>query len=206
MAGKTKPESISAYMSRGYLYFQLNKHAEAVEDFGAVVQINPKAAVAFNNRGYNLFQLGKAVDALRDYDEAIKLEPKYGLAHQNRAWLLATTDNKNLRDTKAAIESATTACELSEYQDLSDMAALAAAFAANEEFDKAIGIQEKIGDKAPPAQKPFAEKVLALYQNKQPFDPKVAEKLAEEAAKSTDQASPSEVPKVMPEPPKKRAL
>jgi tetratricopeptide (TPR) repeat protein len=207
VAGEKKMESISAYMSRGYLYFQLNKHTEAVEDFGAVVQINPQAAVAFNNRGYNLFQLGKAVDALRDYDEAIQLEPKYGLAHQNRAWLLATTDNKKLRDAKAAIESATTACELSEYQDLSDMAALAAALAANEEYDKAIGVQEKIVEKAPPAQKPFAQKILALYQDHQPFDPKVAEKLAAEAAASTDQTKPSEIPKVAPpEPPKKRSL
>ncbi len=100
-------------MSRGYLYFQQGKHEEAVKDFGAVIELNPKATVAYNNRGYNLYQLGKAVDALRDYDLAIELDPKYGLAHQNRAWLLATTDNKELRDPKAAVESATQACELS---------------------------------------------------------------------------------------------
>ena len=205
-AGAVKPESIPAHMSRGFLYFQLNKHAEAIDDFGSVIQINPKAAVAYNNRGYNLFQLGKSVDALRDFDESIKLEPKYGLAHQNRAWLLATTDNKSLRDPKAAIESATTACELSEYQDLSDMAALAAASAANEEFDKAIGLQEKVIEKAAPAQKPFAEKILELYQNHQPFDPKVAEKLAKEANEKTEGMQPSKLPESAPEKPKKRAL
>ncbi|MDZ4852624.1 MAG: tetratricopeptide repeat protein [Pirellulaceae bacterium] len=205
-AGSKKPECIPAQMSRGYLYFQLNKHEEAIEDFAAVIQINPQAAVAYNNRGYNLFQLGKAVDALRDYDEAIKLEPKYGLAHQNRAWLLATTDNKKIRDSKAAIESATIACELSEYQDLSDMAALAAATAANEEFDKAIGLQERVIEKAAPAQKPFAEKILELYQNHQPFDPKVAEKLSADADKMAEQTQPSETPKLPPEPVKKRAL
>ena len=206
VAGAVNAESIPAHMSRGYLYFQLSKHAEAIDDFGAVVQINPKAAVAYNNRGYNLFQLGKDVDALRDYDEAIKLEPKYGLAHQNRAWLLATTDNKNLRDVKAAIESATAASELSEYQDLSDMASLAAAFAANEEFDKAIGLQEKIIEKAPLAQRPFAEKILDLYQNHKPFDRKVASRLAAEADEKTETTVPSEAPQLPADPPKKRAL
>lgn len=194
ITGTNKPSAIPPLMSRGYLHFQQGKHDEAIRDFGAVIEINPKATVAFNNRGYNLLQLGKTVDALRDYDKAIELEPKYGLAHQNRAWLLATTDNQQLRDPKAAVESATKACELSGYQDVSDMASLAAACAANEEFEKAVGWQEKVIDKATPDQKPFAEKILEMYVKKKPFDPKVANELLNAANNSAKESKPNETP------------
>jgi tetratricopeptide (TPR) repeat protein len=205
IAGPKTVAAIPPLMSRGFLHFQLGKHEEAIHDFGAVIEINPKATVAYNNRGYNMLQLGKTVEALGDYDKAIELEPKYGLAHQNRAWLLATADDKKIRDPKAAVESATKACELSEYQDVSDMAALAAASAANEEFEKAVGWQEKVIDKALPDQKPFAEKILELYVRKKPFDPKVANEFLNAANSSTKGSEPSESP----EPPAnkpKRAL
>lgn len=206
LAGDDKSKKIPPIMSRGYLYFQQGKHEEAVQDFGAVIELNPKATVAFNNRGYNLYQLGKAVDALRDYDKAIELDPKYGLAHQNRAWLLATTDNKELRDPQAAVESATKACDLSEYQDVSDMAALAAACAANQEFDKAVGWQEKVVEKAAVNQKPLAEKILELYLAKQPFDPKVAQQALSGETQEAEQKAPAEAPQPPPESKKKRAL
>jgi hypothetical protein len=50
------------------------------------------------------------------------------------------------------------------------MAALAAAHAADKEYDKAIGIQEKIVERAPEGQKPLAQRILDLYKNDKPFD------------------------------------
>jgi tetratricopeptide (TPR) repeat protein len=218
--GPDKPQSIPAWMSRGFLHFQTAKHQQAIDDFGHVIQLNPKATVAYNNRGYNLQQLGKPVDALADFNKAIELEPKYALAHQNRAWLLATTENESLRDAEAAIASATKACELNEYQDVSDMAALAAAYSVHGQFDKAVGLQEKIVERAPPMQKKFAEEILKLYVEKKPFDSKVAKQLQIDIAASASTAAPStaptqptapaskvEPPKAeIPKPPKKRSL
>jgi len=210
--GSDKHQSISAWMSRGFLFFQLGKHQQAVEDFAHVIQLNPNASVAYNNRGYNLQQLGKSVDALADFNKAIELEPKYSLAHQNRAWLLATTDNMSIRNAAEAIVSATKACELNEYQDISDLAALAAAHSVIDEFDKAVGLQEKILDKAPKEQKKFAEAILKLYLEKKPFDPKVAVALQTEVSATQPAApttvTPSDTP-TSPEPPqakKKRSL
>jgi len=210
--GPDKPASIPAWMSRGFLHFQTSKHQQAVDDFGHVIQLNPKATVAYNNRGYNLQQLGKPVDALADFDKAIQLEPKYALAHQNRAWLLATTENESLRDAVAAVASASKACELNDYQDVSDMAALAAAHSVQGEFDKAVGLQEKIVERAPPTQKKFAGEILKLYNDKKPFDPKVAKQLQNDIAASATLLAPSPAPTQSPlpplkvEPPKKRPL
>ena len=160
---------LAALMGRGYVYFQLGKHNEAIRDFAASVKLNPKDPVAHNNLGYNRFQAGQHKKALTNYNQAIQLSPKYGLALQNRAWLLATTTDKKLRDPEAAVESAKAACELSNYENLSDVSALAAALAAAKNFDKAVGWQEKVVDAVPEAQSAFAKKQLKRYRNELPF-------------------------------------
>lgn len=165
------PNFIPAIMGRGYVYFQKGDHSKAIQDFSKVIELNGRAAVAFNNRGYNYQQVGKHVEALADYKKAIELTPEYALAHQNLGWLLAICKDESLRDPGAAIAAATKACELNEYNDLSDMAALAASHASAKQFAIAIGLQEKIVERAPPAQKPLAEKLLELYKNEKPFDP-----------------------------------
>jgi tetratricopeptide (TPR) repeat protein len=169
-AMELSPNFIPATMGRGYVYFQKGDHENAIKDFTKVIELNGRAAVAFNNRGYNYQQIGKASEAIADFNKAIELTPDYALAHQNRAWILAVCKDETLRNPKLAIESATKACELNQYNDLSDMAALAAAHAATKEFDMAIGIQEKIVERAPEGQKSLAQKILDLYKGNKPFD------------------------------------
>ncbi len=165
------PNFIPAVMGRGYIYFQKGEHAKAIEDFSKVIELNGRAAVAYNNRGYNYQQIGKHAEALADFKKAVELTPEYALAHQNLGWLLATCSDPTLRNASEAIAAATKACELNQYADLSDMAALAASHASAKQFSIAIGLQEKIVERAPPAQKPLAEKLLQLYKNEKPFDP-----------------------------------
>ena len=168
------PTDIMAWMGRGFVRFQQGDHATAVKDFTKVIELSPETAVAYNNRGYNFQQLGKYPEALADYDEAIKLAPKYGLAYQNKAWLHSLADDSKLRDAKQGIEAASVACELSEFKDINDLTALAAALAADGQFEKAIGWQEKVIELSNEVQKPFAKKVMSLYEQKKPFDPKIA--------------------------------
>ncbi len=168
------PAFIPATMGRGYVYFQKGDHAKAIEDFSRVIELNGRAAVAFNNRGYNYQQIGKYKEAIADFNRAIELTPDYALAHQNRAWVLAVCKDESLRNPTEAVASATKACELNEYNDLSDLAALAASHAAANQFDVAIGLQEKIVERAPEPQKPLAAKILELYKDKKPFDPELS--------------------------------
>lgn len=170
-AMELNPNFIPATMGRGYVYFQRGDHAKAIDDFSKVIELNGRAAVAFNNRGYNYQQIGKFSEALSDFKKAIEITPDYSLAHQNLGWFLSTCKDESLRDPKTAIASSTKACELNQYNDLSDLAALAASHASAKEFDLAIGIQEKVVERAPPPQKPLAEKLLELYRNEKPFDP-----------------------------------
>ena len=183
---KSNPKDFRAVMGRGYLKFQEKDHEGAIEDFGAALKLNPKDAVAWNNRGYNRAQLGKHTEALKDYEKAIELSPKYALALQNIAWLLATVDEKELRDPKRAVEMAKRACKQSDYQSIGDLSALAAALAANKQFDEAVGWQEKVVAAVDDRYKMFARKTLERYEAKKPFvlDPIQAEKDEAAAAES----------------------
>ncbi|WP_417736630.1 tetratricopeptide repeat protein [Rosistilla oblonga] len=189
------PKNVSALMSRGFVHFQQSDHKRAVEDFAAVIEIEPRAAAAYNNRGFNLQKLGKTTEALADYNKAIELAPDYALAYQNKAWLLITANDPQLGNASVAIQAATKAGELNNFAIISDLAAMAAALAADEQFEEAIGWQEKVLEMAPEDRKPYAEKVLALYQQHEPFDPKLAEGDAEDAATDKTEAD------AKPEPP-----
>jgi tetratricopeptide (TPR) repeat protein len=185
-AMELSPNFIPAIMGRGYVYFQNGDHEKAVQDFSKVIELNPRAAVAYNNRGYNYQQLSKYKEAINDFNKAIELTPEYALAHQNRAWILAICKDESLRNPKEAVASATKACDLNQYNDLSDMAALAAANAALKEFPIAIGIQEKIVERANELQKPLAIKILELYRAEKPFDPDLSLPSPAEKAVSTE--------------------
>jgi len=194
---KVKPDYLAAINGRGYIHFQQQKFKEAVEDFSKAIELNPKDAVAWNNRGFNQHRLGLNAEALEDYDKAISLAPKYAQALQNRAWLLSIVEDKDIHDPKSAVESATAACEVTNYESRFNLSALAAALAADGKFDKAIGWQEKVVEMSKDAQQEFAKKTLVRYQNERPYalDPDKAnaeEQAAAEREGKKDQQAKSE--------------
>ena len=193
-----KPNDITAVMGRGYIYFQKQDHHAAIKDFTRAIEINPENAVALNNRGYNRFRVDDFPGALQDYDRALKIAPKYTLALQNRAWLLATAPDEKLRDPAAAVKSAKTACELTNYESPADVSALAAALAADGKFSEAVGWQEKVIEMVAKPFKEFATKTLERYQNERPFaaDPDAAnaEEQAEREAAAKANAPKQDTP------------
>ena len=185
------PRNVSALMGRGFIYFQKRQHQRAAADFSAVIEIEPRAAAAYNNRGFNLQRIGKEAKALDDFDKAIELAPDYALAYQNKAWLLVTAKDEKLRNASVAIEAATRACELNDFAIVNDLAAMAAALAADEQFDEAIGWQEKVVKMAPDDRQSYAKEILALYQADQPFDPSIEQKI-EDQEEATNEGEPEE--------------
>lgn len=186
---KLDPRNFAAVMGRGYVRFQQMKHRAAIKDFSTAIRLNPKDAVAWNNRGYNLHQLGLYSEAIDDYDKAIELAPKYALALQNRAWLLATAEDDSVADSASAVASAKQACEVTNYESVGDLSALAAALAADGKFNEAVGWQEKVVELVTDAYKPFAQKLLARYQDERPFAKDPDQANAEEKAASEEQAA-----------------
>lgn len=172
-------KDVSAHMGRGFLKFQLGRHEDAIEDFSKAFELSPQSAVAVNNRGYNYQLTGKFKEALEDYSRAAELAPRYLLALQNKGWLLTICEDRELRDPVEAIKTAEAVCELTEYKSVSDLTLLAAAHASAEEFETAIGWQEKAIELASDQQKKVSTKILKLYQDELPLDPKLLDQSAE---------------------------
>ena len=81
------PESASAHVNLGTLYYHLRKWDLAEKHYKAAVEVRPDYPLAYFNLG-NLFdELGDWARALEQYLNALRLEPDYPDAHYNLALL-----------------------------------------------------------------------------------------------------------------------
>ena len=164
------PKDPLPYYNRGIDWARKKNYEKAIADYTEAVRLDPKHSMAFFNRGNARLKTRDYDQALADYTEAIRLDPRLALAYNNRAWLWATCPDAKYRDGKRAVESATRACELTDWKDAYDLGTLAASYAAANHFTKAVQWQQKANAlyTDPDAKKKGAE-LLTLYQHKTPY-------------------------------------
>lgn len=166
--------------------------AAAVNDFTDIIKEDGDNFVALQGRADAYLAQGKHEDAFKDYEAALKLEPNSTTILNNLAWMLATSPDDKLRDGKRSVELATKACELTEFKQAHILSTLAAGYAEQGDWDKAIEWSTKAVDGGDPRLKPQLEKELKSYHDKKPWRELIAEPLAEapagEQAKDTAQA------------------
>ena len=115
----------------------------ALGDYNEAIRLEPTSASVYHNRGIAWSDKKEHDKAIADYNEAIRLDPKDAPAYNNRAWLWATCPDAKYRDGKKAVQSATTACELSEWKGPNNLDTLAAANAEVGDFDSAVKWQSQ---------------------------------------------------------------
>jgi tetratricopeptide (TPR) repeat protein len=110
--------------------------------------------------------------AVLSFEKSIEADPEYAPPLNSLAWFLATTEKKEMRDGKRAVELALKACELTEWKNARYLDTLAAANARAGEFYQAVKWQEK----AVEGMKSFdhyersgAQGRLYLYRNRKPM-------------------------------------
>jgi tetratricopeptide (TPR) repeat protein len=166
------PRDDVAYNNRGLAWYAKQEYDKAIADFSEAIRLDPKYAPSYDNRGRAWKAKRKYDQVIADYDKAIRLDPKYVLAYNGRAWLWATCPDERYRDGKRAIESATRACELTDWKDTLLLDTLAAAYAEAGDFDAAVEWQEKalglLAKGNEQYRKDFDAR-LALYRAKKPY-------------------------------------
>jgi len=121
-------------------------------------------------RGDAWYAKKKYDKAIPDYNEAVRLDPKNTNAYGGRAWLWATCPDAKYRDGKKAVESATTAAELTEWKDAYSLGSLAAARAEAGDFTAAVLSQTKANALYSDAEdKKNGDARLKLYREKKPY-------------------------------------
>ncbi|MEM9184992.1 MAG: tetratricopeptide repeat protein, partial [Planctomycetota bacterium] len=126
----------------GY-YMDAGKSAEAIAALSRVIEIAGDASATLRMRGDMYLSTGDHKLALADFAKAYELQPDDAGMLNNYAWTLATSPFDDLRDGAKAVELATRACEITEYQAAHILSTLAAAYAEAGDFAKAIEWSQK---------------------------------------------------------------
>jgi len=98
--------SVGAYYSRGYAYYQLAKYAEAIEDCDRAIVLDEKCGVAYTIRGNTYSSMKENAKAFDDYKRAIELDEDSAGNYNNRGNLYYKLKlfAKALEDYNRAIE------------------------------------------------------------------------------------------------------
>src|SRR5207253_6963199 len=111
---------------------------DAILHYQLALELRPDYADAHNNLGNALRQQGRIEEAIHEYEAALKSQPQFLLAQNNLAWLLATAADSRLRNGNRAVKLAEQAVVATEGNDPVFLHTLAAAYAENGEFIKAV--------------------------------------------------------------------
>src|SRR5262249_16060030 len=105
---------------------------------------------------------------LADYSESIRIDPENPDSRHHRVVLRSACVEEKFRDAKQAIEDATKACEMSEWQNSLYLSGLAMAHAEGRHFDAPVKWQKKAMklSASPPASMVAN---LELYKQHKPF-------------------------------------
>jgi len=156
---------IDAYLQRGHLL----EGQRALDNFSAVLRLDPDNLPALLARGHLHGNAAKFESAVADYQRIIAIDPAHVEVLSTLAWIQATCNQDKLRDGAAAVKHALRACELTDHKEPLLMQILAAAYAEQGDFKKAVEIEERaielMGDPGPS----FQANRLELYRQGKPY-------------------------------------
>ncbi|MGH7782038.1 MAG: tetratricopeptide repeat protein [Candidatus Binataceae bacterium] len=191
------PNAAGCWGQRGFVYMSMGDGRSAFADFTHAIKLDPNSVIYRVQRGFALGMQGRYAEAQRDWETAVRMRPDYGPSYSALGWLQATCPDAKFRDAKKAVENAKRGAKLGAPtmlaalvsggavasdvkpkpgQDRPALAwpldALAAAYAEAGDFRQAVAVQQQAIACNRTTPNPLAtkeQKLLALYQQKQPY-------------------------------------
>ncbi len=165
---RLKPNTVT-FNNRAGAWFFKGEYSKAIDDYNEALRLDPKLTFAYLGRGMSHAGSGEFGKAISDFETVIRLHPRYFKSYRQLALLRATCPDSRLRDGKLALKQATKACEMSAWKDASCFAALAAAYAETEDFNKAVQWQTKAVEDASDRDLDSYKERLVLYRMGKPY-------------------------------------
>jgi len=142
-AEKLNPYNENLCLDKARLFIAQHKVNKAVAELTKTLTVVPTNVPIRMMRAELWVILHDIDNALVDFNRVLKIEPKNTQALNSLAWFMATWPDKKYRNGKRSIELATRACEISEWKNVAIIDTLAAAYAENNQFDKAVEYSKK---------------------------------------------------------------
>ena len=142
------PETAEIHDNLGVGLAQKGRIAEAVPHFERAIEIAPDYGAAHSYLGTTLLMKGQKAEALRQWRLALRAEPDDVKVLNDTAWLLSTSADSTLRNGSEAVLLAGHAVELTRGHEPMLLGTLAAAYAENGDFDRAVETQQRAAELA----------------------------------------------------------
>jgi tetratricopeptide (TPR) repeat protein len=127
----------------------------------------------YQSKGRSCIDYGRYQDAKRALEAAVHLQPDDPDTLNDLAWMLATAQNKQVRNGRRALNLASKACRLGRWTNAFAIDTLAAAYAESGRFDEAVRYEQlAIQNLSPEDQKDQLGGMLnrlQLYESGQPY-------------------------------------
>jgi Flp pilus assembly protein TadD len=111
-------------------------------------ELEPADAISYHWLGRALMLTGRSDEALAQFRQSVRLQPDAYMSLTRIAWILATHPDPGHLNPTEAIRLSQTAAELSRRQNLIVLQTLAAAYAADGQFDRAATVVQSVIDTA----------------------------------------------------------
>lgn len=161
-----------AHHYRGRMYHWYKKdYRKATADYTEALRMDPKIENAHHLRGQTYHLIKEYAKARADFSIAMKEAPDHINLLVSATWLYATCPDASVRDGRQALEL-TKRIEKRGGTDLQSLDAMAAAYAENGDFAKAIELQQKAVDRLKPKIPEHLKELpvrLALYKTHKPY-------------------------------------
>jgi protein O-mannosyl-transferase len=133
-----RPDHFLARYGLGHALLEKGELDSAIQHCRAALLIRPEDPDCHTTLAIALEEKGEAAEAIEHYEKALEIAPRSIPALTNLAWLLATCPNGSMRNGRKAVELAGQADQLSRGTNELVIRTLAAAYAEDGEFAKAI--------------------------------------------------------------------
>ena len=172
-AVELNPDLDQARSNLALTLVNLDNPEEADRHYQKLIQKNPNRIYLCNEIGSVFYTHKYPGKAIKYWRESIRLKPDQAMVLNNLAWILASHEDKKVRNPDEAVRFAERACELTKYEAPGLLDTLAVAYAAVGKFPEAIETAEKALELAQSAnQQQMADEIqkhLQLYKRGQPY-------------------------------------
>ena len=169
-AAELNPKFGGTYVNRAAVYIRQGELDKAMRDYNRAIEIDPKLTEAYAGRGRAHAGKKEYAEAISDMQTTLRLNPKnLEQAFNSLAWLLATCPESTVRNGEKAVQSASRACELSQWKEAAYIDTLAAAYAEAGAFDQAVKFQKQSLEMTRAPDRRRMQERLKLYQQRKPY-------------------------------------